>query len=200
MTEWALQLTDTLGYLGLATVGFLVRILPPLPPEAVLPLAGFHAAQARRSLAATLAAGAIGQMLGVLVWYWASRAFGRARVMAFLARHGRWLTLAPADADAALAWFERHGDKAVLIGQLFPGIRTLVAIPAGVTCMRLGRFMAYAGVGTIGWTLVLLGGGYVLMDDWPRLGTWLSPLSRIVAVAIVAVYLLRIWRWRRGDR
>ncbi len=58
----------------------------------------------------------------------AGRRFGRDRVLAL------WVRLPlveESDFRRTEAWFERHGEKAVLLGRMVPLFRSLISIPAG---------------------------------------------------------------------
>lgn len=57
-----------------------------------------------------------------------------------------WLPLMDAeDFDRTLAWFERHGGKAVLFGRMVPIFRSLISIPAGVARCPCRRRRTPAG-------------------------------------------------------
>ena len=91
----------------------------------------------------------------------------------------------------------RHGGEAVLIGRLIPAIRTLISIPAGVAEMPLGRFLAWSTLGSLGWTAALACAGYWLEGAYDRVEGWVNPVSTLVVVAIVAIYLWRVVTFRR---
>ncbi|WP_176203335.1 DedA family protein, partial [Salmonella enterica] len=45
--------------------------------------------------------------------------------------------LSPEDIDRTVAWFHKHGGKAVFFGRMVPLFRSFISIPAGVTRMPL---------------------------------------------------------------
>lgn len=199
MFDWITALIDQLGLPGVALMMFLENVFPPIPSELIMPLAGFNAAQGRMGLVGVILAGTLGSLAGAVLWYLLGRAVGTARLRRLAARHGRWLTVTPGELDRADAWFDRHGGMAVFLGRLVPTVRTLISIPAGLSEMPLGRFLLWSGLGTLIWTTFLALAGYLLEDAYHRVENWVNPVSTVVVVGIVGLYLWRVATWgRRG--
>jgi membrane protein DedA with SNARE-associated domain len=137
MFEWIVSVIDAIGALGVGLMMFLENVFPPIPSELIMPLAGFQAARGEMSLIAVFLAGTAGSVAGAVLWYWIGMKYGAERLRRLAARHGRWLTLSPADVDNAIGWFDRHGAAAVGFGRLLPGIRTLISVPAGIAACAL---------------------------------------------------------------
>jgi membrane protein DedA with SNARE-associated domain len=116
--QWIISTVSQSGYGGIVLLMFLENVFPPIPSELIMPLAGFAAARGDLNMAGVIAAGTIGSILGALPWYYAGRWVGSERLKRLAARHGRWMTVSPADIDTAETWFNRHCGKAVLIGRL----------------------------------------------------------------------------------
>lgn len=196
MIDWITTLIDDSGPLGVALLMFLENVFPPIPSELIMPLAGFNAAMGRMSLVAVIIAGTLGSLAGALVWYWVGRFIGAERIRHVAARHGRWITVSPRDVDAAQAWFDRHGTKAVLLGRLVPAVRTLISIPAGLAHMPLLPFIIWSAIGSLFWTTFLTLSGYFLRDAYEKVEVWVDPLSTVVVVVVVAIWLWRVITWR----
>ncbi len=197
MIDWIISIMSSGGYPVLGGLMFLENLFPPIPSEIVMPLAGFLAAQGRFSLVMTIAVGTAGTVLGAYFWYWIGQKVGERRLRDFAERHGRWLTLSPADVDRASAWFRRHGGWAVFVGRFVPGVRTLISVPAGVAKMPLVPFLIYSTLGSLVWIGGLTMLGYALEAQYRRVAGWLDPLSWLVLAAFVAWYLWRVLRQAR---
>ena len=137
-------------------------------------------------------AGSLGSLLGTTLWYWAAQALGEARLRRLIRRHGRWLTLSEADFDRARDWFDRHGNWAVLIGRMIPGVRTLISVPAGLTDMPLARFLALSFVGSVLWVSLLTVAGYALGNQYARVSEWVNPVTNVLLAGLLALYLYRL--------
>ena len=140
--NWIVGLVEALGYLGLAIVVALENVFPPIPSEAVLPLAGYLVSQGRMTLWGAILASTVGSVAGAVILYWLGYAWGEQRVRALVKAYGRWLAIGEDDLDRAQQWFERHGRTAVFVARLAPLTRSLISIPAGVARMPLGPFLA----------------------------------------------------------
>lgn len=173
------------------------NVFPPIPSELVMPLAGFAAARGQISLVGIILAGTAGSLTGALIWYGVGRWLGHERLLRFAARHGRWLTLNPAEVERASAWFVRHGGSAVFLGRMIPGVRSLISVPAGVAGMPLVPFLAYSTVGSAIWTSLLATAGYRLGADYRAVAGFIEPIGNGVLILALALYLYRVLTFNR---
>jgi len=196
VTAWI----ERAGYLGVVALMLAENAFPPLPSELIMPLAGYQAARGELTLAAVIVGGTAGSVLGAIFWYVVGLRLGMGRLQRWSARHGRWMTVSPAELTYTADWFRRHCAKAVLIGRLVPAVRTLISVPAGITRMGFGRFLLYTTIGSALWTSALAGAGYVLQERYSEVSQVLNPVTNVVLLAIAAVYLYRVVRFRPQTR
>ena len=93
-----------------------------------------------------------------------------------------------------------HGGIAVLICRLVPGLRSLIAIPAGINRMHLVPFLAYSTVGSAAWTGLLAWLGYVLGSNFQQVSKYLDPVSWAVLGGLFVWYVWRVVRHKGEDR
>ena len=121
-----------------------------------------------------------------LIWYELGRRKG-IRVLRLLCR----ISLEP---DSCVRQtedvFARHGARSLLVAKFVPGLNTVAPPLAGIFRMRLGRFMAFNGVGTALWAGGFVALGYSFSDqlEWivdqvPRFG------ARLLALVVGALTL-----------
>ena len=192
MFDWITGLVEDGGLWGVALLMFLENVFPPTPSEVIMPLAGYAAAQGQIDLWGAVAAGSLGSLAGTSVWYALGCWVGTPRLKRWTARHGRWLTLTPAEVDRASDWFERRGPWAVFLGRLVPAVRTLISVPAGMARMPPGRFLLFTGLGTAIWTALLALAGYLLGSRYEAVSDWMGPVSNVVVGAVLLWYLYRV--------
>ncbi|WP_448190682.1 DedA family protein [Azospirillum sp. sgz301742] len=193
MTEWLVDVMHSMGYVGIFLLLVLARVVPPVPAETVIPLAGLGAATGEYNLYAVAIAGGLGSLVGQLVWYLPSRLLPPDRLERFLKRHGHWLTIRPKQVRRATAWFAARGGLAVLFCQPIPGLRTLISIPAGACRMPVWRYSLASGAGSILWTLVLAWTGCML-STWPRITDMVGWFTIGLLALLVGIYLFRLAR------
>lgn len=196
MFDWITSFIEGGGALAIAALMLLENVFPPIPSELIMPLAGFNAARGGTSLLLVIISGAAGSLAGAWLWYLLGYAYGTDRLHRLIARHGRWLTMTPAELDRAQRWFDRHGRSVVFFGRLVPTVRTLISIPAGLAQMFMPRFILFSAMGSILWCSILALAGYWLESRYEQVSAWLNPVSTIIVVALIAGYAWRAIRWR----
>ncbi len=98
-------------------------------------------------------------------------------------------------------WFDRWGNWVVLGARVVPIARSLVSIPAGMTRMPLGRFIALTALGSLVWNAILIGAGYQLGANWEEVTDLAERYSTVMkVVAVGAVILAVVWVVRRRRR
>jgi membrane protein DedA with SNARE-associated domain len=198
MFEWVTNLIAQFGYAGVAFLMFLENLVPPVPSELIMPLAGFVASQGELAHWAVLTAGTAGSFAGALFWFIVGRRIGEERLRKFVDRHGKWVTLSCEDLDQANEWFRRHGAASVFIGRLIPGVRTFISVPAGISSMPLPKFVVYTVAGTLVWTAVLMFAGHVLRENYELVSDYIGVISNAVLVLFAAGLAWRYFRqWRQ---
>jgi membrane protein DedA with SNARE-associated domain len=182
-----------LEYVGLFLMMLGENLFPPIPSEAILPLAGYLAQQGDLAFVWAVLVATAGSVAGALILYWIGRRGGRPLVL----RHGRMLRVSAADLDRAEGWFTRRGDWVVLLGRLVPLARSVVSIPAGTLRMPLPRFLVLTTIGSAVWNTVLVSAGWLLGAEWEAVEGVMGPASRVIAVVLVAAALVAAFLWWR---
>ncbi len=194
LANWATDVIEKLGYFGVFALIVLENVFPPIPSEAILPLAGFLAGQGRMWLPAVIVAATLGAVVGALILYALGAWFGDERMRRLINRFGKWLAVTEGDLDKANGWFDRHGGLAVLICRLVPIVRSLVSIPAGLRRMNLTTFVVYTAIGSGVWNSILIIAGWWLGDNWEEVGHVVDYLEIPVILGILAFAAWFIWK------
>ncbi|MET7670152.1 DedA family protein [Micromonospora luteifusca] len=197
LTGWVASVIEVMGPVGVALLVALESIVPPIPSEIVLALAGFLAHEGQFNVVVVVLAATAGSLVGALVLYWLGAALGEERLK-------RWLDRIPLvdsdDLEKADRWFERHGRWAVLIGRVVPVVRSLVSVPAGANRMPLGEFILLTTIGSGVWNGLIVGAGYALGNQWQnvaRYSDWFNYAIVAVFVVMAASWVIRKIRRRR---
>ncbi|MGN6253207.1 MAG: DedA family protein [Marmoricola sp.] len=136
---------------------------------------------------------AAGAMLGNVAGYEIGNLIGPR----LFQRDGR--ILKRAYLDRTRAFFDKHGNKALVIGRFVPFVRTYVTVVAGVAGMPRRRFLLWSGVGAALWVLVVTLLGYFLGSAFPGLG---DNIDKAILVLLALSVIPVAWEWwqhrRRG--
>lgn len=165
----------------------------PVPAELTMLYAGYLVTQHDVSFVGAVAAGVGGNVAGsILIWF-----VGAYGGRALLEKHGRWVGVKTSHIHHADVWFERHGNRAVLIARCLPIVRTFISLPAGIARMPLAPFTVYTTVGCVPFVAGFAALGVALGPHWDSLHDYLHVFDALVVVALLVV-AVRLWRGRRA--
>ncbi len=99
--------------------------------------------------------------------------------------------------DQTRAFFDRHGNKALVIGRFVPFVRTFVTVVAGVTKMERRRFLTWSLVGAVLWVASILLLGYFLGTAFPGLGQKIDLAILVILAFSVVPVGYELWRHHR---
>jgi membrane protein DedA with SNARE-associated domain len=102
--------------------------------------------------------------------------------------------------DQTSAFFEKHGNKALVIGRFVPFVRTYITVVAGVSKMERHRFITWSLVGAIGWVLSITLAGYFLGGVFPSLGENIDKAIIVILAFSVIPVAFEWWRHKRSSR
>ncbi len=70
----------------------------------------------------------------------------------------------------------------------------MISLPAGLTRMPLAPFLLYTTIGSLIWTTALTLAGYLLKSQFTEVEVWLSPVTKILVIGILGLYVWRLLR------
>lgn len=198
MADWVFSIVDRLGALGVGLLILLENVIPPIPSELILPLAGFRARTGAFDVLLVWPAATAGSVAGALLLYGLGAWLGYDRLHALAGRP--WFVITGQhDLERGRRMFDDHGGKMVLLGRCVPFVRSVISIPAGVARMKLGRFVLLTAIGSGVWNALFLGLGYLLGENWQRVEGWLAPVSYSI-LGMIAVGLVVLAARKRRAR
>jgi membrane protein DedA with SNARE-associated domain len=193
--QWLLDGLLSLGYPGIVALMTLESSIVPVPSELVMPPAGYWAAKGEMNFVAAVACGVLGSVLGALANYFGAQWIGRP----LLRRYGKYVLLNERALERSERFFTRHGEISTLIGRLFPVVRHLVSIPAGLHRMPLPKFIGYTALGALIWCTILTWIGYALgrnegvlrNEEVQRYVTWVIVALIPIVTVVAVIYMQR---------
>lgn len=194
IVSWIINLMNLIGAPGVAIGIAVENLFPPIPSEVLLPLAGFTAAmpEAKFSPLSAIIWATVGSLVGALTLYWIGATLGHDRMVALA---NKLPLLDGAEIDKTVAWFQKHGYKAVFFGRMLPIFRSLISIPAGIERMNLFKFSILTAAGSLIWNSIFILAGYFLGDKWETVSDFIDYFKYLI-IAIVAL-LFTLWLWRK---
>ncbi len=179
------------GYRGVFFGVMLENAGLPVPGETILLIAGFYASLGDLSLPLVMLTAATGAVIGDNIGF----AIGRHHGRGFLLRFGRFVFLTPQRLARITHFFDRYGDKTILVARFITGLRVFAAILAGASNMRWRIFLLYNMAGAILWSVVITTLGYLFGHSLPLLEKWVGRSGLLMLIAAV-IALAIAWRVR----
>ena len=201
MFAWVTEMVAAGGLMGVFALMVLENLFPPIPSELIMAASGFAAARGQMSLAWLIVFAVAGTLAGNLFWYELGRWLGVERFRPLVQRFGKWFAVEEEDLDRATDMLKRWGPFAICIGRMFPGVRTLISVPAGMVEIPRGVFYLWTALGSGIWLTFLALAGYFLEEHYDKVEHWVEPLAWVVVGAAVGGYAVHLaYAFRRARR
>jgi len=177
-------------YLIVFSACVLENVFPPYPGDTLLFAGAVLAAAGVVSTPLVLALGISGNVLGAMLVY----TFGYTRGRKFfLSHHGRFID--PAHLRKIESWFGRYGTRLILLSRFLTGIRSGVALAAGLGEVPLGKMLLYTTISTLFWNGMIVGLALALDSNWDAIYEFAHLYNRLVLALLCLVALA--WTIRR---
>lgn len=158
IAQWLVDIVRLFGYPGLFFMAFLESTFVPIPSEATVIPAGYLIHQGEMAFVPAITVSILGAVAGALFNYALAYYLGRR----FFVAYGKYMFFGPDRMKQLDNFFASHGEISMLTGRLVPGVRHVIAFPAGLAHMNLKKFCIYTGIGGGLWMSILLLLGYLI--------------------------------------
>ena len=155
-----------------------------LPGDSLLFTAGLFVAQGaiQAPLWLVCAILVVAAFAGNVTGYWIGRAAGPA-----IFARPRSRLFKPQHVVKTQEFFDKYGNRAIVMARFVPVVRTFITVMAGVGRMEPKRYFAYSLVGGFGWAA-----GVTVLGFWLGQFTFVRNNIELMLILIVAVSVLPI--------
>ena len=182
--KWALELIDSIGYVGVAILMALESMIAPVPSEAVMPPAGMLIHDGKFTWFGVIFAASLGSIIGSLVSYYIGKWGGRP----IIEKYGKYLLLDKHDLEITENFFKRKGELTIFFSRFIPVVRHFISIPAGMGNMNIVKFLIYTTIGATIWNSTLAYAGYELGKNWEIILKYREPIDLGVIAVLVLIF------------
>jgi membrane protein DedA with SNARE-associated domain len=168
----------------------------PVPGETILLIAGYFASTGEFHLGLVMLIAATGAVIGDNIGFAIGHHFGRN----VLLRVGRFFFLTPKRFEQMENYFERHGNKTILVARFITGLRVFAALLAGASRKMPWRvFFVYNVAGAVLWSVAITTLGYLFGQSLPLLIKWVGRSGTILLImaVVIAVVAWRVQKHRK---
>lgn len=196
LSKFVINTISLMGYSGILLTMAIESACIPLPSEIIMPFSGYLVTTGQFTMLGVTLAGAVGNVLGSIVAYYAGVWGGRP----FVERYGRYFLVSHHDLDVADRWFAKHGEAAVFFGRMLPVVRTFISLPAGIAKMNFPRFVIFTFVGALPWCYLLAYVGVRMGEEWDNLRGYFHQFDIVIGIVIAVAVGYFLWsHWPRQN-
>ncbi|HAA6047960.1 TPA_asm: DedA family protein [Listeria monocytogenes] len=189
METWITSIMADFGYIGIFVLIMIENLFPPIPSEIILTFGGFMTTVTSLNVVMVIIVATLGSVVGAILLYKVASYFGKERLTKIVLKYGRILRLKEADIERAESFFLKYGSWAVFLCRMIPLIRSLISIPAGMTKMKMSKFLILTTAGSLLWNTVLIGLGAMLGESWSEIVVFMDSFSKII-YSIIAILVV----------
>lgn len=168
--------------------------LIPIPSEVTMPFSGSLVSSGQFNFWIVVLIGASGNLFGSLLAYLLGAWGQEAVVRKVIRKWGKYVLVSEREYEHSESWFRKHGEAIVFTSRLLPVVRTFISLPAGISKMKLKKFIVYTLVGSLLWSALLTYIGVMLGNNWSTIGGIFHKFDIFISLALIFVF---IWYFRR---
>ncbi len=166
-----------------------------IPTEVLMSYAGLLVFQGRLNWFISILTAGMGSIVGMTVSYWIGYKLGTP----FFVKYGSRMHMGPERIKKTSEWFERYGNKLLLIAYFIPGIRHVAGYFSGITRIPYRTYAIYAYTGAFIWVGTFISLGKVLGPKWEQYHKTITKYL-LYAGIILAILLILLYFYRKYKR
>ena len=194
--DWFLQFLNEYGYYFLFFATLLENI--PfvgmfLPGEIIVVAAGFAAANGEYNIVNVIVIAVLGSLIGTSISFLIGYKGGRSLIELLASK----FRVDSQKLETADKYFTTHGHVTVFVGRYLTGVKAFIPALAGAHRMRFSRFIVFAAIGVLSWTILAGLLGYFFGANWDALIKFIKTAGWVLTlIALLVIALLLVLRRR----
>jgi len=177
-------------YAIILVITFGEHLFPPFPGDLLLIFGGYLSGVGQVHWLMVLLASYAGSITGFMTLYFIGRAVDRHIIQS---RKVRWLPYV--SIDKVERWFHRHGQVMILLNRFFLGVRSAIALFAGMARVDGVVAFTYASIGVAAWNALLVFSGKWLGGNWQEVQLLLHQYRRVLTIVVIAAVVMLVMRY-----
>ncbi len=153
--------------------------------------AGLLVFQGKLSWILSIVTAGAGAAVGMTISYWIGYRLGTP----FFEKYGTRIHMGPDKLSKVSFWFQKYGNKVLIIAYFIPGVRHITGYFSGITRIPYRKYAIFAYIGAFFWVSVFISLGKVLGPKWEQyhhtINRYLIIGGIIAAVIFVVIYIYR---------
>ena len=177
-------------YLAVFLIAYIENVFPPSPSDVIVVFGGSLVALGKGHFLIALASGTLGSTLGFVTMFTVGKWFGRRII-----ESGKLKFVSIDAVHKAEQWFTKYGYGLVVANRFLAGTRAVVSFFAGLSNLDFVKTVILSFLSALAWNCILVYAGYVLGNNWQKIGLYLSTYSQVVTAVIIVVVLVLVMKY-----
>jgi membrane protein DedA with SNARE-associated domain len=203
LSVFIIHLIQSSGYLGIFILMTLNASAIPIPSEVTLPFAGFLANQGNLSFILIIFVGILGDLVGSIIGYSIGYFLEETLLLNAIKKYGKLILVTEHDYQKITGWIKKHGAPVVFVAKVIPGIKSFVAIAAGITEVKFTKFIVSNVLAALIYVSTVSYIGFYLGSKWSTLGIYFRQFEVIIVILVILTgfgyinYKLKIIKFKK---
>lgn len=184
------------GFLFVSAI--IENLFPPYPGDSIIFAGGYLASAGRLNWPLVFASTTAGSWAGILILFWLGRAKGRSLL---IKKEGRWISRE--NFVRFENWFARRGILVIIFSRFLAGIRSGVAVAAGIAGLSWKKILIFGLLAVVIWNGIIISLAHLVEYNWEELYRWFGVYNRLVLAALAALlifWVFQFWRKKRAAK
>lgn len=180
-------------YLFIFLSGLVENLFPPYPGDTVTFIGGYLAGTGVLTFSLVFFSASSGCLAGAMLLYVLGKNKGRG---IFLKNKG--VVFNKAQLERVENWFKRYGEKVLILSRFLAGVRSVVALTAGVGNVKVEKMTGYTLISILLWNSIVLFSAFKIQENWREILGMIQVYNKVALTAVILIVIVWIVRILRG--
>lgn len=191
IVEWIGAFPPIGIYLIFTIIAYLENVLPPVPGDVLLAFSGYLAADGLLSLPLVWILTVLASVVGFMNMYWIGYKLG-GQIDEKKDDHILLKFINYRYFRKGKIWMYKYGQWVIFGNRFLAGTRSVISLTAGMSHLKVSFTILNSFISSALWNAALLLMGWLIRDNWPVIGEYLSAYGKIILIGIGMLLLARI--------
>jgi membrane protein DedA with SNARE-associated domain len=169
------------------------NIFPPYPGDMVTFAGGYLAGTGHLTFPLVFFSAGLGCLSGAMILYLLGKGKGRKLFL----KRGKGI-FDRAHLEKVERWFARYGEKVLILSRFLAGVRSVIALAAGVGNVSPKKMTIYTSISIILWNGIILLFAFKVQQNWQEVLRVLQIYNKVVLVIVAVAAVIWLLRTFRG--
>jgi membrane protein DedA with SNARE-associated domain len=173
-------------YAIIAFSAFIENVFPPYPSDTIILAGAFLAGTGELAYIPLFLSATAGGLAGAMVLYYLGFTKGRSFFYKYDRSYFKIDNMIKVE-----RWFARWGDYLLVVSRFIAGVRSVIAISAGIGKVPVSRMIFLSLISFCLWYLMLIGGMHLIKSNWQKMVEFINSLN--IFLVIISAVVLTVW-------